>query len=194
MKYKNPNDFIGKKYNKLLAVKFIEKTSNSYFKYEFLCDCGIKKILYRHQVDSNHIKSCGCMYEYTRTHKENQKPRKDIKKGKYTAAFNCMYASYKRNAKVRKIKFELNKGEFYKITQKNCYYCNSKPKQNSKIYQRKNSPVYICNGIDRFDNNVGYNKNNSVPCCCICNRAKGVLKVEEFYSWINRIQTFNLEK
>lgn len=40
-----------------------------------------------------------------------------------------------------------------------CYYCKMKDKK------------YL-NGIDRLNNSIGYMRNNTVPCCDICNNLK----------------------
>lgn len=41
-----------------------------------------------------------------------------------------------------------------------------------------------CNGIDRKDNQLGYEILNVVSCCKICNIAKNDMKICEFLSWI----------
>ena len=64
---------------------------------------------------------------------------------------------YKKNAKKRNIDFNLTKEDFYFLTQQKCHYCGD-----MKEY----------NGIDRIDSNKGYELNNCVPCCEICNKMK----------------------
>ncbi len=58
------------------------------------------------------------------------------------------------------------------------------------------SPCYFCgkvselprlNGIDRMDNLLGYEAGNTLPCCWVCNRAKGKMTVTEFLFWIRRV-------
>lgn len=67
------------------------------------------------------------------------------------------YNIYKKNAKKRNIDFNLTKEDFYFLTQQKCHYCGD-----MKEY----------NGIDRIDSNKGYELNNCVPCCEICNKMK----------------------
>ena len=56
-----------------------------------------------------------------------------------------------------------------------CHYCRWRP-----------SPL---NGIDRVDNNKGYELDNIVPCCQWCNRAKKNRSVDEFRQYLaNLIQ------
>ena len=102
------------------------------------------------------------------------------------ASFNCLYGSYKRNARIRDLSFELTREAFRAITSSNCYYCNEPPKRVHKqsIYHHGG---YKYNGIDRLDNNVGYTNENSLPCCFDCNVAKSTHDVETFAVWIARV-------
>lgn len=52
-------DITGNRYNKLVAVKFVEiRDSNAYW--EFVCDCGEVVIRAAHSVKRGGQKSCGC--------------------------------------------------------------------------------------------------------------------------------------
>lgn len=73
-----------------------------------------------------------------------------------------------RKAEERKISFSLEFKHAMELTLGNCYYCNQSP-----------DDEYI-NGIDRLDNNQGYNINNVVTCCRDCNFAKGIANLETF--------------
>jgi hypothetical protein len=53
--------------------------------------------------------------------------------------------------------------------------------------QSKNSD-YRYNGVDRVNNGIGYEPDNSVSCCKICNRAKDVMTQEGFLTWVGRVQ------
>jgi hypothetical protein len=44
----------------------------------------------------------------------------------------------------------------------------------------RSGEVYIYNGIDRVDSNIGYTLENCVPCCEAVNRMKMDLSKEEF--------------
>ena len=55
-------DITGKKFNKLTAVKFVEKRHKMQTHYWlFNCDCGNSKIIRKSNVVHNGVKSCGCM-------------------------------------------------------------------------------------------------------------------------------------
>ncbi len=88
----------------------------------------------------------------------------------------------KRSAKRRRLPFLLSSERFRALTQSPCYFCGHLPsreyRHSLKIEQY--SDPYVCHGIDRFDNTKGYVEGNCIPCCWICNRAKGSLTVEQF--------------
>lgn len=109
-----------------------------------------------------------------------------------SAAFNQLFGSYKKGAKRRKLPFELTEKEFRALTKQDCYYCGVKP--NYSFKNRSCSSCYIYNGIDRIDTKSGYTKENSRPCCKICNFAKGQLSEDEFWMWLKRISDFNQNK
>lgn len=105
------------------------------------------------------------------------------------------FYSYKRNAKFKKLEFNLTLSEFKNITQQICHYCGSIP---SNIYRNPISKDivadYVYNGIDRVDNTKGYVLDNCVACCRTCNWAKGKKTQEEFYHWIKQLSKYNLER
>jgi len=82
------------------------------------------------------------------------------------------YNVYFHGAKQRNIIFNLSFNQFLTFWNKPCSYCNSEIKGV---------------GIDRVDNNIGYEINNCVPCCEICNRMKLKLSLSDFLSHIQKI-------
>lgn len=73
---------------------------------------------------------------------------------------NISFNGYKNSAKERNLEFKINKEEFTNIISKDCYICG---KINTETHK---------NGIDRFDNNIGYFIDNCRPCCRNCNFMK----------------------
>ena len=73
-------------------------------------------------------------------------------------------SSYRYEANIRNIKFEISLENFKEITTKPCYICGY------------DGIV----GIDRKDNNANYTKENSYPCCKICNLMKGDIEYNIF--------------
>lgn len=162
-------NFSGKRFGKLKIIEDSGKREDRHILWNYICDCGKHgTIKSRYIIEGT--SSCGC----------NRK----IKKG--LANFNKLYKAYEKDANYRNNKFELSKEEFKKITSSNCFYCGQQPKQIS--YKKHSNGAYLYNGIDRKNNNLGYTKSNSVPCCFICNRAKGNMEYKEFKKWIRRIK------
>lgn len=54
-------DMAGKKFNRLLAVKYIKNPKANGATWEFLCDCGTVKIMHGQPVRLGLVKSCGCL-------------------------------------------------------------------------------------------------------------------------------------
>jgi len=73
---------------------------------------------------------------------------------------NITYKKYNSGADKRDYEFKLTEDEFNKILNNKCYMCNN------------NSPNNKSCGIDRIDNNIGYNTKNCLACCSTCNRLK----------------------
>ncbi len=90
----------------------------------------------------------------------------------YRTSLHYKFISYKRSADSRNIKWELTKDDFEELWNVNCYYCNN------------DIPTI---GIDRVSLDDGYNKNNIVPCCSLCNTIKWDLSYDEFISQIEKI-------
>ncbi|MDX1373681.1 MAG: HNH endonuclease, partial [Nitrososphaeraceae archaeon] len=83
-----------------------------------------------------------------------------------------LYKQYKRNAENRGYTFELSTDTFQRLIHSDCVYCGKKP------IQKFGELDY--NGIDRINNNEGYNIDNCLACCKICNRGKGTLNYSEY--------------
>lgn len=77
-------------------------------------------------------------------------------------------ALYETEATKRGYDFELTLTDFDSLIYGDCYYCGR-------------SPVPVCNGVDRYDNDRAYTIDNVVSCCWVCNRVKNKWSVAEFY-------------
>lgn len=98
---------------------------------------------------------------------------KEIADSKYKESrhFRKRYSSIIGNAKGRKIPFNLSEEQVSNLLQQNCYYCGEP----------------IADGIDRIDSSKGYNIDNVVPCCGICNRMKNKYPLNIFLDKITKI-------
>ena len=105
-------------------------------------------------------------------------------------ALKYIYKNYKHGAKQRGISFNITKDDVFELIHKPCYLCGRSNLNELKIA----NSTYKYNGIDRINNNIGYQKDNILPCCKDCNRAKSTMDLESFTNWINLIQTNLLDK
>lgn len=82
--------------------------------------------------------------------------------------------------------------DFGKLISKDCYYCGSSPVLKNYIRSNKyaiEEDLYA-NGIDRVDNNIGYEIDNIVPCCKRCNTSKNDMTQEEFLNHTIKIYDY----
>jgi len=177
------NNLIGNKYGKLLVLDYIPRSLHKRTKYKCVCDCGNEVIVEGSKLKNGHTKSCGCIRKEI-FHSYNTKKYGEANK-------NALIISYKSNAKRKGLEFNLTNEELEILFKSNCFYCGSKPK--SIMNRPKTNGPYQYNGIDRKDNNIGYIKENVVPCCSQCNYVKNSFNYDEFIEWITIVHA-NLKK
>lgn len=97
---------------------------------------------------------------------------------KYLGSAKTVFRSCKRNP--GNLSFE----NFLRIGQYNCFYCNIPPSNNRQ--------GFIYSGLDRINNNEGYNLLNIVPCCKQCNIMKSNFTIEDFQNNVNNIAKFHI--
>jgi hypothetical protein len=98
--------------------------------------------------------------------KQNQKINYDL----WRKTLKGCYSTYRKDSRHRGYSFNLTIEEFETFWKKPCFYCG-------------NEIETI--GIDRVDNNKGYQLDNCVSCCTICNRMK---MDHSLMDWINHIK------
>jgi hypothetical protein len=159
----------GERFGKLV-VQEVNKYDKRATYWTCICDCGNLKIVKTVDLRSGVVKSCGCLKQ------------KDIQED---TKWNHLYNRYKKGAKIRNLEFKLSFDDAKELFNKECYYCGTKYYNGST---EKGFKIKY-NGIDRVDNSKGYIKENVVPCCGICNKAKGTMSSEIFQQWIGNIQS-----
>ena len=92
---------------------------------------------------------------------------------------HCQYAVYVQSSKYRNIRFDLTIDQYKSIAQKPCYYCGA-------VNEKRGF-----NGVDRVDNSFGYNMDNCVACCSMCNYMKGTITKDIFLRRIEHILTYS---
>lgn len=170
-------DLTGKRFGRLLVWELGTKIKPRKHTYWICkCDCGKLKKVRADSLKNGRIKSCGCFHIEI------------LRKGKTTKEIiiNTIFSSYRYRAKNKFIIFKLSLEDFKKIIFSNCYYCGTPP-INIQYHKNLKQNHISYNGIDRKNCNLGYIKSNIVPCCKICNRAKGVLPTDKFIEWILRL-------
>ena len=107
-----------------------------------------------------------CIKNSRRKHRESILRLLTTSKGNSTErVVKLRYTQYKNGARRRKLSFNISIEYFVIFWNKDCYYCGDHIKGI---------------GLDRFDNSIGYEEENIVPCCEVCNRAKMTLNGDEF--------------
>lgn len=183
------NDITGQKFGMLTAIKLSNRAGNGKSKqtyWWFKCDCGNdKEVSYSAVINNSNNKtlSCGCLYTSRLVYSKRGSGGGYNRLVPGEANANAIYHKYKIGATDRKLVFELSLDNFKRISQQNCYYCNSKP-TNRATKKIKNNGEFIYNGIDRIDNSLGYTLDNSVPCCGVCNKMKLNYSEDKFISQI----------
>lgn len=190
-------DYTGLKPNMLTAIKFIKREKNKSY-WLFNCECGNSKIMDASKVFTKKIatKSCGCFLKSS-TIERNVKRVFHQKDTTESRALYSIYSSYKGSAKIRGYSFNLSVPVFKKLIKENCYYCGStlsnKRIANTSAKSNNNKSICYYNGIDRVDNSIGYELNNCVTCCKICNRAKKDISIDDFMNWLNNLSKHTIK-
>lgn len=160
---------VGLRFGSLVLLEYLSRDEG----YLCLCDCGHKQKLKFYKV--KHMSKC------------KKCPR--VSKGRPISAdpfvpHRATYHRYKQSAKRRTIKFELSEQEVFDLIIQNCSYCDLPPSTDMKLSAH---PDFRYTGIDRVDNDKGYEKDNVVPCCETCNTSKRTMSLAQWRAWIARV-------
>lgn len=172
-------DLTGKQIGRWLVLRrdttnTVSRTGNKTCRYICLCQLCNKE----YSVNSGSLRAGGSSSCYPCTRVKTPEERIE-------AGFRAVYSSYKASAKKRGLPFEFTKAQARKLFLKPCYYCGSPPSHNQVSGARLTG--FIHGGIDRVDNNLGYTKANSVPCCTRDNRAKLDHTEDDYLAHIKRV-------
>ena len=133
----------------------------------------------------------------------------NILKNKKNATVNYYYAEHRFHAKQQHCP-PLILENWIKIVQKSCFYCGhinvkniyntTNYKKRVKLWPEKYPKERICeyninlNGVDRMDSKKGYEVDNCVSCCAMCNRIKNDIGFEEFKAKVKKIYERHCKK
>jgi hypothetical protein len=165
-------DLTGKVFGKLTVVKVSGKVKGAYL-WLCKCSCGKEKVTKSQYLIKGDTRSCGCLHKETTSLSFGE------------SAFNAFLWQIKNDARKRNYSWMLTDTQVKEITKGNCFYCGIEPKQ--KYTRKKANGYYLYNGIDRVDNNRGYEIDNVVSCCGPCNRIKSDMSSNDFKEWIIKV-------
>ena len=91
--------------------------------------------------------------------------------------------------------FNLSFDWFVKAIHLPCHYCNRRDINSVTVASKRPGEVLLAdfryNGLDRVDNSIGYEEDNCVPCCVVCNRAKNSMGYADFMEYIQALVQHN---
>lgn len=170
---------IGNTFGKLTVLERVENHHTGTAKWLCICECGNKTKVLGTSLRNGKTKSCGCSIGNERSG---------------NAVFNILFRSSLRHFKNTNLEFNIDLEFIKSIVFNNCTYCNREPYELKCAHQRLRKSkglefdeCLLIQGLDRVDSNKGYTKDNVVPCCKYCNRAKSDLTTKEFKKLITLI-------
>lgn len=118
---------------------------------------------------------------------EYHKPRigKERAKDRYAEGTKSLYRKYKHSAGSRELSWNISIEDFRKFLKGACFYCGLKPSNTFK--GRSWDITFKYSGLDRVDSGIGYEIENIVSCCSMCNRSKSSDTVDSFLTWARRL-------
>lgn len=177
-KQKHYKDFVGFKNIAYTVIDF-DHVANKKLYYKCKChNCGSEIIVRKDNILEATQKHC-------------VKCKGNGIKPTIEAPINVYKYYYKEGAAKRGFIWELSDEDFREIISKPCHYCGESPKPLQSLTRYKNvkEELYV-NGVDRIDSNLGYTKDNCVPCCTMCNRMKLDYNINDFITHVRKISNF----
>jgi len=185
---------IGQRFGRLTVVEITGQSTIGKQKRRIvrcICDCGNEKLIPLTYLRRGHTNSCGCKLLET--------SMSNIKLAHKKLFDDGTWGKDPQMISARKVWIDaysdgdLSLADFMILSQQNCFYCGKLPSncrnavcdRNSEF--RKLNGNFIYSGLDRVNNNLGHMKDNVVPCCIDCNKAKCERSQDEFLEWIKII-------
>jgi hypothetical protein len=172
-------DLTGRRFGKLRVIGESEGRRRGNICWRVQCDCGSpEKVVTGAALvrETKPTRACGCGW---------RKPSGES--ARHRALLN-----YKRNARTRSIVWGLSDERFATLTRTDCHYCGRPPANTCS--DRESNGSYTYNGIDRRDNGLGYAEGNALPCCKVCNWAKGGMSYDDFMAWVGDLVRHQAQK
>jgi hypothetical protein len=157
-------DYAGRRFGKLVAIRYTGTKKNNKRVWLFQCDCGTICEKVMEKAVKSWVKSCGCLVS-TRT------PQESLIHSVFTDSYNDG---------------SINESQFITLSRLPCAYCLAPP-SNTRYHRTHKQVSFTYNGLDRIDNNRPHDFDNVVSCCFECNRIKSNYTMEEFRTKITKI-------
>jgi len=106
------------------------------------------------------------------------------------SAFNAVWNDYVQQSRRRRLEWLLTKDDARKLFGGSCFYCGASPSVVKTIPNGQG--FFVFNGLDRKDNTRGYDRDNCVSCCTVCNFMKRAMSVDDFLNHIHRIASVHV--
>jgi hypothetical protein len=185
--------WIGKEFGRLTIISQVDtskKPGQMGTRWRCKCKCGNEVEVFLKNLKNENTTSCGCFHSEQasiRIKARKRKPEEIILRN--------MFGAYRDGAKKRGFEFTITLEQFMDIAVMPCHYCGI---EKGHVYAtgtsiRPNRATFHGNGLDRFDNKIGYILENCVACCRMCNRMKFSFTEENFVSQCRRIAAHNQE-
>jgi hypothetical protein len=179
----------GQKFGRLTVIKLNlefmsekKKINDRSAYWNCICECGNTTISRGTTLICGKAKSCGCLMK----ERVSETHTKDFG----ISNINNLYKNYKQAAYRKNFRFNLTLIEFSNLILKPCHYCGVSDSLTNVAKNINGNRLVKHNGIDRINNEIGYELNNCVPCCTFCNYAKRTSSYEDFVFWINNLVDF----
>ncbi len=151
----------------------LDRSTKTHYYYNVVCKCGLEMSIRHEKL----LQDRGCKKCYANTRKNTLTEKQLLSLQK------ALYNQYKFKGEERNYSFMLSFNEFINLIYKNCHYCNDFP---NNVFKRGNKSMKYT-GIDRKNNNIGYELDNCVSCCAECNWMKGTMNESSFLNKITKI-------
>jgi hypothetical protein len=186
-------DWTGFRQGRLVVVSPTDERDNGNVVWLCKCDCGGTIKLSTASFRSG-TRSCGCVGfgwwggSYIRGGFGTKRKRVKSFERQAQANQRDLYSKYRSSAIRRGYQWKLPFDVFIEITRQDCHYCGQPPAQEhiGALGATDGNP-YQYNGVDRMDNSKGYEIENVVACCGICNSAKMDRDLTDFAEWVLKV-------
>lgn len=177
-------DYTNQQFGELIAIRRLtiqQQGDKGSFLWELQCSCGRTRNAVPAQL-RHEIKSRGSIPKCLDCNPNHRMRRLPVGQ----AARNEVLRRYKSKAIKAGRVFSLTDDQADILFSSNCFYCGTPPNNHQGHQHHNYNGGFTYNGIDRLNNDIGYEWDNCVACCDMCNKAKRDIPEEDFIEWVLR--------